>query len=119
MGDEMSITLVQRDIENGNIAPVYLLYGEDRYSIVEALKILKQVFLEQDSSGSGIEYYLGKDISPESIIGAANTAAFFSQRLVIVDDIPYFNQTKNKDDSKPLEDSDEENDARSEERRVG
>ena len=107
MGDKMTITLIKKDIENGNIAPLYLLYGEDRHSIVEALQMLKEVFLKQDPSGSGIEYYLGKDVTPEIIVEVANTAAFFSRRLVIVDDIPYFNQTKNKEDDKAQENSGE------------
>lgn len=102
----MSIALIKEDIKKGSIAPIYLLYGEDRYSIVEALKILKKDFLKEDASGSGIEYYLGKDVSPETIAEAANTASFFSRRLVIVDDIPYFNQGKNKDDGE--EDTDAE-----------
>lgn len=104
----MSIALVKKDIESGNIPAVYLLYGEDRYSLIEALKMLKQVFLEGDASGSSIEYFSGKDTSPETIIEAANTVSFFARKLVIVDDIPYFIQGKNKDDSKADQKTDEE-----------
>jgi len=104
----MSIALIKKDIESGNIPAIYLLYGEDRYSLVEALKLLKKVFLEEDESGSGLEYFYGKDVSPETITEAANTASFFSRRLVIVDDIPYFSQSKNKNDSKSEENTDED-----------
>lgn len=102
----MSIALVKKDIESGNIPSVYLLYGEDRYSLIEALKMLKKVFLEEDPSGSGIEYFSGKDVSPETITEAANTASFFSRRMVIVDDIPYFNQAKKDSKSEKTDEED-------------
>ena len=84
----MSMELVKKDIDNGSLPPVYLFYGEDRYTLIETLKILKKVFLEEDPSGSNSEYYLGKDAAPETICAAANTPSFFSRRLIIVDDIP-------------------------------
>lgn len=94
----MSIETVKRDIQNKQIPPIYLWYGEDRYSLTEALKILKGVFLEEDPSGSGIESFQGKNIAPEEVAEVANTSSFFSRRLVIVDDITYFNQGKGKPD---------------------
>ena len=104
----MSIALVKKDIESGNIPVVYLLYGEDRYSLIESLKMLKKVFIQEDASGSSIEFFSGKDVSPEIIVEAANTVSFFSRKVVIVDDIPYFIQGKNKSDSKADEKIDEE-----------
>ncbi|NLI92420.1 MAG: DNA polymerase III subunit delta [Peptococcaceae bacterium] len=95
----MSLETVKKDIQNNLISPVYLWYGEDRYSLAEALKILKEVFLREDPSGCGIETYLGKEISPEEVVEASNTSSFFSRRLVIVDDIPYFNQGKGNSNS--------------------
>lgn len=94
----MSLDIVKKDIEQNQFPPIYLWYGEDRYSLIEALKALKGVFLAEDPSGSGIEYFIGKDIAPEEVAEAANTSSFFSRRLVIVDDIPYFNQGKAKSD---------------------
>ncbi len=95
----MSLEIVMRDIEQNQLPPIYLWYGEDRYSLIEALKALKAVFLAEDPSGSGIDCFLGKDIAPEEVAEAANTSSFFSRRLVIVDDIPYFNQGKTKSDT--------------------
>lgn len=92
----MSLEIVKTDLRNNQIPPVYLWYGEDRYSLTEALKLLKDFFQADDPSGSGIEAFLGKDIALQRIIEAANTSSFFSRRLVIVDDIPYFNQGKSK-----------------------
>jgi len=94
----MSLETVKKDIQNNQIPPIYLWYGEDRYSLTEALKALKAVFLAEDPSGSGIEVFLGKEITTEEVAGSANTSSFFSRRLVIVDDIPYFSQGKGKAD---------------------
>lgn len=103
----MSMALIKKDIDNNNIVPVYLFYGEDRYTLVESLKILKKVFLEEDPSGSCIEYYPGKDTAPDTIYFSANTPSFFSRRLIIVDDIPYFKPVKNQA-SENDDDADEE-----------
>lgn len=92
----MSLALVKKDIESNRVPLIYLWHGEDRYSLTEALKLLKGVFLVEDPSGSGIEAFRGKDSSVQDIIEAANTSSFFSGKLVIVDDIPYFNQNKGK-----------------------
>lgn len=86
----MSLNVVKKDVESGNLSPVYLWYGEDRDSLIKALNILKNFYLKDDPSGSGIERFLGKDISLEEVIQAANTTSFFSQKLVIVDDFSYF-----------------------------
>ncbi|RNC29916.1 MAG: hypothetical protein AWM53_00136 [Candidatus Dichloromethanomonas elyunquensis] len=104
----MSLEIVNQDIQNKQIPSIYLWYGEDRFSLTEALKILKQEFLREDPSGSGIEVYLGKDILPEEVAALANTSAFFSRRLVIVDDIPYFNQGKGNPNQAGEEDVKEE-----------
>lgn len=92
----MSLEIIKKDIAAQNMPPVYLWYGDDRFSLTEALKAVKQVFLAEDPSGSGIEIFNGKEISPGHIVEAANTSSFFSRRLVVVDDIPYFNQAKGK-----------------------
>lgn len=92
----MSLALIKKDIENQTFPPVYLWYGEDRFSITEAVKKVKEVFLAEDPSGSGIEVLSGKDVSPEVIVEAANTSSFFSRRLVIVDGLLYFSLPRGK-----------------------
>lgn len=94
----MSLENVKKDIQNNQIPPIYLWHGEDRYSLTEALKALKAAFLAEDPSGSGIEVFSGKEITAEEVTDSANTSSFFSRRLVIDDDIPYFSQNKGKAD---------------------
>jgi len=86
----MSLVSLKKDIENDDIAPVYLCYGEDRYALAEALKLLKQVFLAADPSGSNIEYFNGKEAVWQDVLDVANTCSFFARKLVLVDEIPFF-----------------------------
>ncbi|NMA68875.1 MAG: DNA polymerase III subunit delta [Desulfitobacterium sp.] len=81
---------VRQDIANKKISPLYLWHGEERFFIQEALQSLKEYFLALDPSGSGIEIFPGKNSRPEEIIESANTVSFFSNKLIIVEDIPYF-----------------------------
>lgn len=71
---------------------IYLWHGEDRFMLAQALQELKRYYLMQDPSGSGIEILSGKDIKPADIVNAANTVSFFQRRLVVVEDIPYFQE---------------------------
>lgn len=107
----MSLAVVKNDIDNNQIPAVYLWYGEDRYSLTKALKLLKDFFQLEDPSGSGIEVFIGKDVAVENIIEAANTSSFFSRRLVVVDDISYFNQSKGKTQSENEDEKEADNPA--------
>lgn len=101
----MSYQKVNQDIASGQLPPVYLWHGEDRYYLAEALKRLKEVFYAEDPSGMGVETFLGKEVTPLDVVEAANTASFFSRRLVVVDNITYYKikKTKNQAEAKPLE----------------
>ncbi len=112
----MALEIIQKDIDNNQLPPVYLWYGEDRYTLIEALHLLKDFFQNEDPSGSGIEVFLGKDSTAQIVVASANTSSFFSRRLVIFDDIPYFNQGKGKGKTKSsakasAEDGQEESDS--------
>lgn len=71
---------------------IYLWHGEDRFMLVQALQELRKYYLMQDPSGSGIEILSGKDVKPADIVNIANTVSFFQRRLVVVEDIPYFQE---------------------------
>jgi DNA polymerase-3 subunit delta len=92
----MTLDIIKHDIENHGIPPVYLWYGEDRYSLTEALKLLKNYYLLDDPSGSNTELLNGKEQTREEMIQAANMTAFFSGKLVVVDDLPYFSAGRSK-----------------------
>ncbi|AFM01953.1 DNA polymerase III, delta subunit [Desulfitobacterium dehalogenans ATCC 51507] len=81
---------VRQGIAKNQIPPVSLWYGEERFFIQEALHLLKNSYLAQDPSGSGIEVLSGKTTNPEQIVEIANMVSFFGGKLIIVEDIPYF-----------------------------
>ncbi|MGI5901564.1 MAG: DNA polymerase III subunit delta [Desulfitobacteriia bacterium] len=90
----MSLKTVEIDIEKELIPPLYLWYGEDRYTINRALARLKEVFLTGDPSGSDIEFFSFGDTPMEKIIDTVNAYSFFSRRLVILDDLNWDSKGK-------------------------
>ncbi|UWG96880.1 DNA polymerase III subunit delta [Dehalobacter sp. DCM] len=92
----MTLDAVKIDIANNKIPMIYLWYGEDRYSLMEAVTTIKRHYLQEDPSGSNIEILNGKEHSQEDIVQVANTTAFFSGKLIIVDDFQYFNSGRSK-----------------------
>ena len=91
------IERIKESVAMAKIANVYLWYGEDRFLIQEALKVLKSFYFTLDSSGSGIEVVSAKDLSPAAIVERANTMSFFANRLVVVEDVTYFQDGQTAD----------------------
>ena len=92
----MSLETVKKSINNDSVAPIYLWYGDDRYSIIEALQFLKGIFLKEDPSGSQIEMFSAKETDLAAVTETANTYSFFSRKLVVVDDLD-FNEASEDD----------------------
>src|SRR5680860_1639082 len=84
------IERIKENVAKGTISTVCLWYGEDRFLIQEGLKVLKSFYFMTDPSGSGIEQVSAKELSPMGIVERANTMSFFANRLVIVEDVTYF-----------------------------
>jgi len=91
------IERIKECVASGKFSTVYLWYGEDRFLIQEALKVLKSFYFMTDASGSGIEQISAKELSPAVIVERANTMSFFANRLVIVDDVTYFQDGQTAD----------------------
>lgn len=86
------IEQIRQAIKTKQLPLVYLWYGEERFFIQEAVQILKNSYLEDDPSGSGIEVVTARNVAPFEIVEKANTVSFFQGRLVVVEDIPYFQE---------------------------
>lgn len=84
------IERIKESIAKGKISTVYLWYGEDRFLLQEGLKVLKSFYFTTDPSGSGIEQVSAKELSPTGIVEKANTMSFFANRLVVVEEVTYF-----------------------------
>jgi len=91
------IERIKESVEKGKIASVYLWHGEDRFIIQEGLQVLKSFYFMTDPSGSGIEVLDPKELSPAEIVERANTMSFFAKRLVVVDEVPYFQDGQTAD----------------------
>ena len=91
------IERIKESISKGEIPNVYLWYGEDRFLIQEAFKVLKSFYFMTDSSGSGMEIVSAKELSPAGIVERANTMSFFANRLVVVEDVTYFQDGQTAD----------------------
>jgi DNA polymerase-3 subunit delta len=91
------IERIKESVASGKISTVYLWYGEDRFLIQEGLKVLKLFYFMTDPSGSGIELVSAKELSPAVIVERANTMSFFANRLVVVEDVTYFQDGQTAD----------------------
>ncbi|MDR3601645.1 MAG: DNA polymerase III subunit delta [Desulfosporosinus sp.] len=91
------IERIKESVARGKIAPVYLWHGEDRFLIQEALQVLKSFYFMTDPSGSGIELVSAKELSPAAIVERANTSSFFANRLVVVEEVTYFQDGQTTD----------------------
>src|SRR5665648_1115869 len=91
------IERIKESVAKGEIPAVYLWHGEDRFLIQEALKVLKSFYFMTDSSGSGMEIVTAKELSPVAIVERANTMSFFANRLVVVEDVTYFQDGQSAD----------------------
>lgn len=86
----LEIERVREAVARGELPPVYLWHGEDKFLLKEAVQVLKNSFLVADPSGSGIESLPGKEAPLAQVIEYANTVSFFAKRLLVIEDIPYF-----------------------------
>lgn len=91
------IERIKENIKQGKIPPLFLWYGEDRFLIQRGLQVLKSFYFTTDPSGSGIEVVDPKELSPAEIVERANTISFFANRLIVVDDAPYFQDGQTAD----------------------
>ncbi|MDR3287873.1 MAG: DNA polymerase III subunit delta [Peptococcaceae bacterium] len=79
-----------RQAVKSSLPSTYLWYSEDRYLLQEALREIKIPFLAEDPSGSNIETVSARETPPAVIVEKANTVSFFGGRLLIVEELPYF-----------------------------
>ncbi|WP_232313304.1 hypothetical protein [Paenibacillus sp. P22] len=66
-----------KDIRAGRIAPVYAVFGKDRYRMSQFATMLTEKLLAPDERELGIVRYDMSETSLEEIIGEAETLPFF------------------------------------------
>lgn len=81
-------------LEQGEIAPVYLFYGEETYLRDRAVLRFREHFLKDDEAGLNCDLIDGDTAKAEEIVARAETLPFFAEkRLVVVKNPSFF---KNK-----------------------
>ncbi|MGK9251771.1 MULTISPECIES: DNA polymerase III subunit delta [Paenibacillus] len=73
-----------KDIRAGRIAPVYAVFGKDRYRMSQFATMLTEKLLAPDERELGIVRYDMSETSLEEIIGEAETLPFFVPKKIIL-----------------------------------
>ena len=81
---------LNEDLKSGQLAPVYLLYGEEAYLKRQYKERLAKAILPE-LEGMNYAYYEGKGISVGEVIDQAETLPFFAEhRLIIIENSGFF-----------------------------
>ncbi|MBI4650244.1 hypothetical protein HY745_02955 [Candidatus Desantisbacteria bacterium] len=80
---------------HGDIAPVYLIYGNEEFLIKKNIKLLSDAIIPEVERDFNIEFIDGTVISPEDIITTCNTYPFLgSKKIIIVQNYPALSPIK-------------------------
>jgi len=74
---------LNEDLKSGELAPIYLLYGEEAYLKRQYKERLARALIPE-LEGMNYSYYEGKGISASEVIDQAETLPFFAEHRVIV-----------------------------------
>lgn len=84
----MNYQQLKQSLGQGNIAPVYLLYGEENYLIEDVLRSIEQQVLKSGFRDFNYQLFYGEDAPTADIINAALTAPMVAdKRLVVVKNV--------------------------------
>ena len=72
------------DIRNGNIKPIYFLYGEETYYIDKIAEYIGGNVLTEEERGFNQMVLYGKDVTIDDIIGSAKRYPMMAERQVII-----------------------------------
>ncbi len=77
---------IDEHIKSGSYAPVYLLYGEERYLLKQYRDKLCGALTKGAALGDDMNFtvFEGKEINPKTVIDLAETLPFFASHRVIV-----------------------------------
>lgn len=74
-----------KSLDNGELAPFYLLYGPDEFRMERFLSRIRESFIPETARDFNLEICYGDEIGPDDIVNSARTIPFLaSNRLIIV-----------------------------------
>ena len=81
---------IDADIRTGQLAPVYLLYGEEDYLKRQYRDKLKKALIKETDT-MNFSSFQGKEFSLDEVIGLADTMPFFTEkRMILMEDSGLF-----------------------------
>ena len=81
--DRKDFAKILEQIEQGSIAPIYLLHGED-YLVKSALEELTELLVPESQRSTNLQVVDGGEADFRQILDSVNTFALFGGRKVIV-----------------------------------
>ncbi|HBT47129.1 MAG TPA: DNA polymerase III subunit delta [Peptococcaceae bacterium] len=73
-----------QELSAGHVAPVYLLYGEEKYLVAQAVQAIKESLLSPEAEPFDYQEFAGDDLAPESLLVLAGTPPVLSPRRLIL-----------------------------------
>lgn len=80
----MTYIMLEKEIQQGRIAPVYFLYGEESYFIDNIAHLLEEKVLAGADKSFNMDVLLGPETTANQLITAARAYPTFAQRRLIV-----------------------------------
>ncbi|MCG6919315.1 MAG: hypothetical protein LJE89_17435 [Deltaproteobacteria bacterium] len=81
--DKKNFIKVLEQVEEGSIAPIYLLHGED-YLVKTALEELTELLVPESQRSTNLQVVDGREADFRQILDSVNTFALFGGRKVVV-----------------------------------
>lgn len=73
-----------KSVEKGDLAPLYLLYGEEPYLVERAVKKLLERAVDPGFRDFNLDLFYGNECKGEEIFSAAQTLPMFAERRVVL-----------------------------------
>jgi DNA polymerase III subunit delta len=73
-----------RAVEKGDLAPLYLLYGDEPYLVERAVKRLLEHAVDPGFRDFNLDVFYGNECKGEEVFGAAQTLPMFADRRVVL-----------------------------------
>jgi len=78
------IVKIIKDIEKGNIKPIYFLMGEEAYYIDKLTEYIEKNILSEEEKGFNQTVLYGKDVTIEDVISTAKRYPMMAERQVVI-----------------------------------
>ena len=73
-----------RAVENGELVPLYLLFGDEPYLVERAVKKLMERAVDPGFKDFNLNVFYGNECKGEEVFGAAQTLPMFAERRVVL-----------------------------------